>query len=178
MNIHFTKLTEPTSAVVDVFNRWENDPTLVPLTRLNQNQADMEQQRIMTLDKLTQRLEYIHIYLIYLDDQLIGEMNYMIDPGHLFKKEPGTAWLGITIGEPEGRGKGIGYLAMNYLEDQIKQQGLKRMELGVFEFNEQAQKLYQKLGYQEIGRIKDFTYWEDKMWSDIRMEKYFGEYIK
>jgi RimJ/RimL family protein N-acetyltransferase len=178
MNINFTKLTEPTSAVVDMFNRWENDPNLVPLTRPNRNKEDIEQQRIMTLDALTHRLEYIHIFLIYLDDQLIGEMNYMVDPGHLYKKEPGTAWLGITIGEPEGCGKGIGYLAMNYLEDQIKQQGLKRMELGVFEFNKQAQKLYQKLGFQEIGRIKDFTYWEDEMWSDIRMEKCFGEYLK
>nr|WP_311775181.1 hypothetical protein [Alkalihalobacillus sp. TS-13] len=42
----------------------------------------------------------------------------------------------------------------------------------MFEFNKQAYKLYQKLGYQEIGRIKDFTYWNDKMWYDIRMEKY------
>ncbi|WP_369010066.1 GNAT family N-acetyltransferase [Alkalihalobacillus sp. TS-13] len=59
-----------------------------------------------------------------------------------------------------------------HLEEQIKLQGLKRIELGVFEFNKQAYKLYQKLGYQEIGRIKDFTYWNDKMWYDIRMEKY------
>jgi RimJ/RimL family protein N-acetyltransferase len=175
MNIHFTKLTEPTPTLVDVFNRWENDPTLVPLTRPSQNKAEMEQQRIMTLDELTQRLEHIHIYLIYLNDQLIGEMNYMVDPRHLYKKEPGTAWLGITIGAPEGRGKGIGYLAIHYLEEQIKQLGLKRIELGVFEFNIQAQKLYQKLGYKEIGRIKDFTYWQDKMWFDIRMEKYLGD---
>jgi hypothetical protein len=31
---------------------------------------------------------------------------------------------------------------------------------------------YQKAGYREIGRIPDFTYWNDKMWQDIRMEKY------
>lgn len=54
----------------------------------------------------------------------------------------------------------------------MKEQGLKRIELGVFEFNQQAQKLYQKLGYKEIGRIDNFTYWQGKMWTDIRMEKY------
>lgn len=178
MNIYFSKLTEPTPTIVDVLNRWGNDPALVPLTRPSRNREELEQQRIMTLDELKQRLEYIHIYLIYLDDQLIGEMDYMVDPGHLYKKSAGTAWLGITIGEPEGRGKGIGYLAMHYLEEQIKLHGLKRMELGVFEFNIQAQKLYQKLGFQEIGRIKDFSYWEDKMWADIRMEKCFDENIK
>jgi RimJ/RimL family protein N-acetyltransferase len=161
-----------------VFNRWENDPTLIPLTRPNKNKSELERKRIITLDNLTQRLEDHHIYLIYLDDQLIGEMNYMVDPGHLYKKEPGTAWIGITIGEPEGQGKGVGYVAIQYLEEQIKKEGLKRIELGVFEFNVQAQKLYQKLGYKEIGQIKDFTYWQDQLWSDIRMEKYLGDNFK
>ncbi len=99
----------------------------------------------------------------------------MADPSHLYKKEQGTAWIGITIGEPEGRGKGNGFIAIQYLEEQIKQQGLRRIELGVFEFNKQAHKLYRKLGYEEIGRIQDFTYWQNKMWNDIRMEKYLGD---
>ena len=59
-------------------------------------------------------------------------------------------------------------------EEEIKKHGLHRVELGVFEFNTQAQKLYRKLGYEEIGRIEKFTYWQDKMWMDIRMEKYLG----
>ncbi|MGR3764150.1 GNAT family N-acetyltransferase [Rossellomorea sp. NS-SX7] len=175
MNTYFIKLTEPTLPLVDVLNRWENDPALIPMTRPNQNKSELERQSAITLDSLTERLEHLHIYLIYLDDQLIGEMNYMVDPNHLYKKEQGTAWIGITIGEPEGRGKGIGYTAIQYLEEQIKKQGLKRIELGVFEFNTQAQKLYQKLGYKEIGMIEDFTFWQDKMWSDIRMEKYIGD---
>ncbi|TLS38091.1 GNAT family N-acetyltransferase [Pseudalkalibacillus caeni] len=172
MNIHFSKLTEPNPGVVDVFNRWENDPDLIPLTRPNQNRAELERQEIITAERLKQRLENNHIYLIFLENRLVGEMNYMIDPQHLFKKEQGTAWLGITIGEHEGRGRGIGHIAIHYLEEQMMQQGLNRVELGVFEFNLQAQKLYQKLGYQEIGRIERFTFWKDKMWSDIRMEKY------
>lgn len=61
---------------------------------------------------------------------------------------------------------------MQYLEEQIKRHGLKRIELGVFEFNINVRKLYQKLAYLEIGRIDNFTYWQDRMWQDIRMEKY------
>jgi RimJ/RimL family protein N-acetyltransferase len=99
-------------------------------------------------------------------------MNYQIDPGHLYKKVSGTAWLGIVIGEESARGKGIGFHAMQHLEEEIKKQGLSRIELGVFEFNTSAFKLYQKLGYKEITRIDGFTFWEDKMWQDIRMEKY------
>ncbi|MFB4166821.1 GNAT family N-acetyltransferase [Virgibacillus sp. JSM 102003] len=173
MNTYFIKLTEPTPTIVKMFNQWENDPNLVPLTRPTLNKADLEQ-HVITIDDLNQRLEHHHIYLIYLDDKLIGEMNYMVDPPHLYKKVPGTAWIGITIGEPEARGKGIGYMAIQFLEEQIMQQGLKRIELGVFEFNLQAHKLYKKLGYQEIGWIQDFTFWQNIMWSDIRMEKVLG----
>ena len=172
MTTTFIKLTEPTASIVEVFNRWENDPAIIPLTRPNQNQSELDRRENMSLEDLTKRMEDHHIFLIYLEDQLIGEMNYMVDPPYLFKKEPGTAWLGITIGESVGRGKGIGHAAIQFLEEQVKEQGLKRMELGVFEFNEQAQKLYQKLGYSEIGRIDNFTYWQGKMWTDIRMEKY------
>ena len=129
----------------------------------------------MTLDDLTQRLVHHHTYLIYLNDKLVGEMNFTVDPSYLYKKEPGTAWIGITIGEPEGRGKGIGYKAIQFLEEEIKKHGLHRIELGVFEFNTQAQNLYRKLGYEEIGRIENFTYWQDKMWKDIRMEKYLKD---
>jgi RimJ/RimL family protein N-acetyltransferase len=53
----------------------------------------------------------------------------------------------------------------------IKKESYNRIELGVFEFNTVAIGLYKKMGYNEIGRIEDFTYWNGKMWQDIRMEK-------
>ena len=172
MNLEFEKLTQATPEIASAFTRWENDPALVHLTRPNQNQEDLDRKSTVSVDDLTQRLEHNHLYLIRMDGQLIGEMSYQIDPQHLFKKETGTAWIGITIGEKDGRGKGIGLTALRHLEAQIKQQGLKRIELGVFEFNTAACKLYQKAGYIEIGRIPDFTFWNNKMWTDIRMEKY------
>lgn len=172
MKVHFRRLTEPDSNHMEIFNNWENDRSLVPLIRPNPNKEALEQPVQTTLDEMKQRLEHQSIYLIYLDDKLIGEMNYMVDPAHLYKQVKGTAWIGITIGEPEGRGKGIGYQAIQFLEKQIRLAGLNRIELGVFEFNVQAQNLYRKMGYKEIAKIKDFTYWQDQMWYDIRMEKY------
>ncbi|MEN1970055.1 GNAT family protein [Lentibacillus sp. N15] len=172
MSIYFDQVTQPTSKLVDTFNRWENDPDLIPLTRRNLNQSELERREIVTLEDLAKRLKHQYLYLIYDDNNLIGEMNYMIDPSHLYKTEPGTAWIGIAIGDPGGQGRGVGYEGLQYLEAKIKERGLKRIELGVFEFNIVGQKLYQKLDYKEIGRIKDFTYYQNKMWSDIRMEKY------
>lgn len=173
MNVHFTKLVDPVpDEVFSAFTKWENDPALVHLTRPNQSQADLEKVSEVDSLELDARLSYNIIYLIYLDGQLVGEMSYQVDPQHLYKKELGTAWIGITIGEESARGKGLGPLAMQYLEEEIRNAGFKRIELGVFEFNEPAQKLYQKMGYTEIGRIPNFTFWQNKMWTDIRMEKY------
>ena len=172
MDIKFRRLTEPTPEIVECFSRWENDPALIPFIRPNNSQDDLDRKKVITIEDLRKRLEDHLTYLIDLEGQLIGKMEYQIDAKHLYKKETGTAWIGILIGEEIGRGKGIGYLTMKYLEEQIKLQGLKRIELGVFEFNENAIKLYKKLGYKEIVRINDFTYWQGKMWQDIRMEKY------
>jgi RimJ/RimL family protein N-acetyltransferase len=134
----------------------------------------LEKRQPITPDDLLQRLNHQHIYLIYLEGQLVGEMSYQVDPAHLFKKERGTAWIGITIGEEHARGKGIGRQSVQYLEEQIAAHGLARIELGVFEFNAAARALYQNMGYREIARIEDFTYWQDRMWQDIRMEKYLS----
>ncbi len=174
MNITFTKLIEPTPEIAEVVSKWENDPALIYLTRPNENEGALGRRESVTVEHLAKRLEHHHIYLIYLNDLLVGEMSYQVDPPHLYKRETGTGWIGITIGEEIARGKGIGYHALQYLEEQIKAQGLRRMELGVFEFNTNAIKLYQQLGYQEIGRIDNFTYWQGTMWQDIRMEKYLA----
>ncbi|ALX49588.1 hypothetical protein AOX59_14045 [Lentibacillus amyloliquefaciens] len=172
MMIQFVQLTEPNLNVLKTLNQWENDPALMGLTHPVQSEAELRKPKNVSINDLANRLTYETIYLIYTDDQLIGEMNYIIDPSHLYKKEPKTAWIGIVIGEHKEQSKGIGYAAMNYLEKQIKTNNIKRIELGVFAFNKRAHRLYQKLGYREIGRIEDFTWWQGKMWPDIRMEKY------
>lgn len=171
MNIQFIELTQPTDQIAATLARWENDPTIAHLMRVNQSQADLDEQRIISPDELAKRIEHQKNFLIYMDGQLVGEMSYQKDPPHLYKKDVPTAWVGITIGEASARGKGVGALAMQFLEEEIQKEGFNRIELGVFEFNEPAQKLYKKMGYTEIGRIPEFTFWQGKMWTDIRMEK-------
>ena len=172
MDVKFKELIKPDTEVLEYLNKWENDEALIPLIRPNKDEKALEMREVLTPQDLEERLAHNHTFLIYQDGKLVGEMDYQIDPQHVFKKETGTAWIGIIIGEESARGKGIGQQALHYLEEEIRKQGLKRIELGVFEFNTSAIKLYQKAGYQEIGRLPDFTYWNDRMWQDIRMEKY------
>lgn len=172
MDPHFIRLTHPTPEIAAAFTKWDNDPALVHLMRPNQNQADLEKQTIMSPDELAERIKHQTTFLIHLDGRLVGEMSYQKDPPHLYKQDSPSAWIGITIGEESARGKGLGILAMQFLEEEIQKGRFKRIELGVFEFNHPAQKLYKKMGYIEIGRIPEFTFWQDKKWTDIRLEKY------
>lgn len=172
MDIRFRKLIEPTPVTAAILEKWENDPALVPLTRVNKDRAALEKKRSVTVTDLQGRLSDHEIYLIYAEDQLVGEMDYQVEPPHIYKKDLGSAWVGILIGEEVARGKGIGWHAFQHLENEINARGLKRIELGVFEFNTRAIQLYKRLGYNEIARLEQVTFWQDRMWQDIRMEKY------
>lgn len=170
--IHFTPLVEPSAEVAAAFTRWENDPALIPISRPNKSAEDLERRQTITPEALGHRLRQQRVYLISLGTQLVGEMSYQVDPGHLFRRVPGTAWVGITIGEAHARGRGVGRAALGHLEQEIAAAGLARIELGVFEFNLPALALYTKLGYQEFARVDAFTYYQGRMWQDIRMEKH------
>ncbi len=151
---------------------WANDREIVHLMRPSFSPEELEAETVVSVESLEERINrgYV-IYLIYGDEQLVGEVNYIVNPPQLMKQEPGSAWIGISIGPASARGKGIGAKAMQYLENEIRAAGYYRIELGVFEYNAPAIRLYKKMGYQEIGRIEAFTYWDGKMWTDIRMEK-------
>ena len=172
MQIRFKQLVVPTPEIAMQMNAWANDREIVHLMRPSFSQEELDATTEVSVEKLDERIErgYV-IYLVYANEHLVGEINYIVDPPQLMIKETGSAWLGITIGDASARGRGIGAQAMEYLESEIRAAGLARMELGVFEYNERAIRLYRKMGFREIGRFEGFTYWQGKMWTDIRMEK-------
>jgi RimJ/RimL family protein N-acetyltransferase len=110
-------------------------------------------------------------YFIYDGEKIIGDLSMQIDPSHLFKEVKGTGWLGLAIGEKEYWGTGVAIKAMEFFEQLAVTKGLVRIEIGVFEFNARAYSFYKKLGYVELGRVKEITYWHGRYWDDIRMEK-------
>ena len=99
MKVEFTQLITSTVEIAQAFDKWDNDSALVPLIRPCQNQADLEVHIPVCVDTLTQRLKHCFTYLIYADEILVGAMTYQVDFDHLYKKEAGTAWIGIVIGE-------------------------------------------------------------------------------
>ncbi|MDP5272949.1 GNAT family N-acetyltransferase [Chengkuizengella axinellae] len=91
-------------------------------------------------------------------DELIGMIE--ID-GVLWNHR--TAWISMAIGDKENWSKGYGTemltLALRYAFSELN---LYRLQLTVFEFNERAVALYEKLGFKQEGTYREFLEREGK----------------
>lgn len=156
-------------------NKWENDTKINHFTVPNFEEKPLSYRSFETtyIESIL-RVEdgALYDYLIFDEEVLIGECNISLDPPQLEKKIPGTAWVGLVIGEEEFRGKGIGKEVMEFLEYESKQLGATRIELGVFEFNKRAVRLYESMGYQKFTELDNFTFYDGKWHRDYRLEKF------
>jgi ribosomal protein S18 acetylase RimI-like enzyme len=59
--------------------------------------------------------------------------------------------------DPAYAGKGLGRLLLNGLEAELREQHRRELFLLVSDFNIDAQRFYQRHGYEEIGRIPDLV---------------------
>jgi|WetSurMetagenome_2_1015567.scaffolds.fasta_scaffold30588_3 UDP-4-amino-4,6-dideoxy-N-acetyl-beta-L-altrosamine N-acetyltransferase len=82
------------------------------------------------------------------------------------------AFLGIIIGKPEERGKGLGKeildLGLNYGFNML---GLIKISLEVIENNESGINLYKKLGFIQEGYFQNHYFFDGKRYGIIRMAK-------
>ena len=79
---------------------------------------------------------------------------------------------------PEHRGKGYATVLMNHLEEKAQEFGFSALRLDTAKFNVPAQRLYAKLGYNEIGRYREITrsesegirlYYEEKVYMEKKL---------
>ena len=112
--------------------------------------------------------ENAHIYAIVLKetDTLIG--NIGIEDIDATSR---TATIGMFIGDEENRGKGYGSealrLACRYAFDRLNMHSL---HLWVFSFNERAMNVYKKVGFREVGRMRESYYLDGKYHDSILMD--------
>lgn len=150
--------------------RWENDPAISPFITPNYEESDLplatETGVRESLDNPDKRT-----YFICVDDKPVGIASIIRNFPALMKKDGNTAWLGIYIGDPDWRSKGIGKTVMALYEEECRKLGYQRIELGVFSHNAGAIRLYERAGFTKIGIIPHFTYSQGEWRDDIRMEK-------
>ncbi|MFZ5969273.1 MAG: arsinothricin resistance N-acetyltransferase ArsN1 family A [Bacillota bacterium] len=69
------------------------------------------------------------------------------------------------------RGKGLGKILLHYLIEVAKEEGFHKLVLSTFKFNEAGQRLYQSVGFREVGTYIQQGMLDDK-WIDVTiMEK-------
>ncbi|GGF28248.1 N-acetyltransferase [Halobacillus andaensis] len=86
-------------------------------------------------------------------DTLIG---YVELDGILWNQRNG--WISIAIGDADHQGKGYGTEAMELLINYAFQElNLHRLQLTVFDYNEPALRLYEKLGFTYEGAQREFV---------------------
>ncbi|MFC7322358.1 GNAT family N-acetyltransferase [Halobacillus campisalis] len=92
------------------------------------------------------------IFSICEGDTFIG---YVSLDGILWNQRNG--WLAIAIGDPSHQGEGYGTEAMKLLIDYaFYELNLHRLQLTVFEYNQPAIWLYEKLGFTYEGAQREF----------------------
>lgn len=156
---------------------WENDRSIRHLIRPSNSESEFESSTIIA-SEIEQRLDNYaksqkrFFWGLLADNQPAGTLAAEIDCPQLYNPEPGTIWPGLVIGEAGLRRRGVGRQAMVWLEKVAREQNCRRIELGVFEYNEPARALYSSLGYREFAYMPEFTWWRRQLWTDIRMEKW------
>lgn len=108
-----------------------------------------------------------HLFALRLaEGPLIGTAA-LFDVNHLHRR----ATLGILIGEPTARGRGLGTEAVQLVTAYgFQVLNLHNIDLSVFSFHAAALACYQKAGYREYGRRKE-SYWADgRAWDQVLLQ--------
>lgn len=99
------------------------------------------------------------------DDKLIGELG--LDVVNWVGRD---AFVGLGIGETEYWSKGYGTDAMNILlRFAFTEINLKRVTLGVFEYNPRAIRSYEKAGFRHEGHLRSLLNREGRRWDEVFM---------
>lgn len=94
-----------------------------------------------------------------------------------WKNRVGT--LGIVIGAPENRGRGIGTEAIGLmLEFAFQRLNLHRIELEARDYNTRALRCYRKCGFQEEGRARQNSFIRGRYTDTVRLGILKEEYLQ
>lgn len=135
---------------LETIRHWVNDPDtrtmigeFLPMSRAAQREW---------LERVYQDKQRVwFVFALLKDNKIIGDGGFLrID--HVWR----TADISIEIGEQDVQGMGYGseimQLMLNYGFGTLN---LHRIALGVFDFNEQAIRFYEKMGFRREGVMRD-----------------------
>jgi RimJ/RimL family protein N-acetyltransferase len=105
--------------------------------------------------------------------QPIGTINL-----HAINHRHRKANMGIMIGEPDMRGRGLGTEAVELVVDYaFHALDLHSVWLTTYEFNDRARNAYLRAGFKEVGR-RECRFHAGRFWDEIHMDILASEFTK
>ncbi len=156
---------ERLDSLLGFVNRLVEDDTFLTLTGKPKARSEEEIWLKENLAYLKSGQGYM-IWAVH-QDKIIGQSD--------FRRGGTRDWHTTTIGlmvDRDFRGEGIGqFLFEKALDKARKMPGLKIVKLYIFDDNEIAKKLYQKLGFKEFARLPKGFYRQGKYTDALQMYK-------
>jgi ribosomal protein S18 acetylase RimI-like enzyme len=103
------------------------------------------------------------VYVAWLREEIVGFI--IVEMVGTFK-----GYVKSVCVSPRHRGKGIGSRLMNHVEERILSE-TPNVFILVSSFNKRVRKLYRRLGYEEIGELRDYIV---RGHSEVLMRKILG----
>mgnify|MGYP001625617449 FL=1 len=156
---------------IELLNKWKNDENIYKYLGGGFKPISLSQQR-KWIDKLVENTSENQRYIIKVNENVkVGFVGlYNISLVHR------TCSLGLYIGEKEYWGQGIAKKAYLALEKYAKQYlNIRKIHLEVVEGNENAVKLYKKLGFKICGSLEQERYIDGKYENLLIMDKFLQE---
>ena len=171
MELSLKKLETYTLADFQLMAKWNSDTAIMHFFTVRKTEDPLQAVSAEFLMDNAVKNTDKSIYFILSDQTPIGEASITAKFPYLASKDENVAWISLLIGEKAYLGQGLGRKTMALLENECRALHYRKIELGVFRFNERAHHLYQEMGYEEIEVNAGFTYHDGKWHDDIRMIK-------
>lgn len=160
---------ERLDSLLEFVNRLVEDDTFLTLTGKPKTRREEEEWLKENLAYFNKDEGYM-VWAVY-KDKIIGQCD--------FRRGGTRDWHTCTIGlmiDRDFRGEGIGrFLFEHDLEKAKKMPGLKIVKLYVFDDNEIAKKLYEKLGFKEFARLPKGFFRQGKYTDGLQMYKVLND---
>ncbi|MES2803608.1 MAG: GNAT family protein [Bdellovibrionota bacterium] len=106
----------------------------------------------------------------FYEDRIVGGLGFWGYQAEFVKRSAG---IGMSI-QKEFCGSGLGTEMMNYTLVQAKQMKFHRIDLTVRTFNEAGIKLYEKVGFERVGLLKDAAFIDGEYVNEYSYQKILG----
>jgi RimJ/RimL family protein N-acetyltransferase len=150
------------------FPRWHQNSEYVRLLNSSARPMQSSKAELKWMEKEAEELSPAGYYFsirTLAEDKLIGEIG--LDVVNWSGRD---AFVGLGIGETEYWSKGYGTDVMNVLlRFAFTEINLRRVSLGVFEYNPRAIRSYEKAGFRHEGRMRGLLNREGRRWDNLFM---------